>query len=132
LDKVNVLVVDDEEAVKDVLEEMVESALENLDRKEYNVDLASDGYEAIERVKEKSFAIIFLDIKMPGINGIETFKEIKKISPHSVVVMITGYGGVDLVEKAMEEGAYALLHKPFHSNAIFNIIEEILEDYYKV
>ncbi len=121
--------VDDEEAVRDVLGGVVESALNHLNKEEYSVNLASDGYEAIERVKEKFFAIIFLDIKMPGINGVETFKEIKKISPKSVVIMITGYAGEELMKEAMREGAYALLHKPFHTDMIFDIIKKVLEDY---
>lgn len=121
--------VDDEKAVRDVLGGVVESALNHLNKEEYSVNLASDGYEAIERVKEKFFPIIFLDIKMPGINGVETFKEIKKISPKSVVIMITGYAGEELMKEAMREGAYALLRKPFHRKTIFDIIEKILEDY---
>ena len=123
---------DDEEAVRDVLSRMVENALNHLNKREYNVDLASDGYEAIERAKEKFFTIVFLDIKMPGINGVETFKEIKKISPKSVVIMITGYAGEELMKEAMREGAYALLYKPFHTDMIFDIIEKILEDYGRV
>ena len=124
--------VDDEKAVRNVLGGVVESALNHLNKEEYSVNLASDGYEAIERVKEKFFPIIFLDIKMPGINGVETFKEIKKISPKSVVIMITGYAGEELVKEAMKEGAYALFHKPFHADMIFDIIKKVLEGHRRV
>ncbi len=124
--------VDDEKAVRDVLGGVVESALSHLNKEEYSVNLASDGYEAIERAKEKFFAIVFLDIKMPGINGVETFKEIKKISSKSVVIMITGYTGEELVKEAMREGAYALLHKPFHADMIFDIIKKVLEGHRRV
>lgn len=124
--------VDDEEAVRDVLGGVVESALNHLNKEEYSVNLTSDGYEAIERAKEKFFAIVFLDIEMPGINGVETFKEIKKISPKSVVIMITGYAGEELMKEAMREGAYTLLYKPFHTDMIFDIIKKVLEGHRRV
>ena len=92
------------------------------------VSEASDGYEAIELVKKDMFNIIFMDIKMPGINGVDTYLEIKKISPNSAVIMMTAYSVEDLIEKALNEGAYTVVYKPFDIPKIVEIIKEIRKD----
>lgn len=72
--KANILIVDDDDG-------MIETLRDILIDLDYNVEIASDGYKAIEIVKNQSFDVILMDIKMPGINGVETFKEIKSIQP---------------------------------------------------
>ena len=68
-----------------------------LKHKGYAATTAKDGLEAIERVKERSFDMIFMDIKMPIMDGVETYKRIKKIRPEAMVVMMTAYAVEDLV-----------------------------------
>jgi len=92
----------------------------------YNVLLAEDGYQAIEAAKQTSFALAFMDIKMPGINGVQTFREIKKINPQAAVIMMTAYSVEDLVREALEEGAYAVVYKPFDVENILSIIDSAL------
>ncbi len=72
--KTRVLMVDDDD-------EMIETLSDILEDLDYHVEVASDGYKAIKMVKTQSFDVILMDIKMLGINGVETFKEIKSIQP---------------------------------------------------
>jgi DNA-binding NtrC family response regulator len=117
--KTNILVVDDLKSMRLTLGGILED-------EGYNVLLAEDGYQAIEAAKQTSFDLIFMDIKMPGINGVQTFREIKKINPRAAVIMMTAYSLEDLIREAVEEGAYAVVYKPFDIEKIVNIIESAL------
>ena len=98
-----------------------------LRRKGYAVTTAKDGPEAIERVGERPFDIIFMDIKMPLMNGAEACKAIKKVRPGAVVIMMTAYAVEDLVQEALEEGAYGVIYKPSDIEKMINLIEEAME-----
>ena len=118
--KADVLVVDDQIG-------MLETFTDILEHKGFSVATAEDGFQAIERVKEQGFDIIFMDIKMPGINGVQTFREIKKINPKASVIMMTAYSVEDLVKEAIEEGAYTVIYKPFDMDKVIRTIERVLE-----
>ena len=90
----------------------------------YAVTTARDGPEAIERVKERPFDAIFLDIKMPLMDGMATYRRIKRIRPDVVVMMMTAYAVEDLVQEALREGAYGILYKPLDIEKVVMIIEE--------
>ena len=96
-----------------------------LDRKGYAVTTAEDGPEAIQRVKERSFDVIFMDIKMPLMDGVQTYKRIKEIRPEAVVVMMTAYSVEDLVQEALREGAYGIIYKPLDIEKVVALIEEV-------
>ena len=115
----NILVVDDLKGMRVTLGGILED-------EGHNVVLAENGYQAIEAAKQTSFDLIFMDIKMPGINGVQTFREVKKINPQAAVIMMTAYSVEDLVREALEEGAYAVVYKPFDIEDIVNIIESAL------
>jgi two-component system response regulator HydG len=117
--KNNVLVVDDVKSIRLTLGGI-------LGDEGYNVVLAEDGYQAIDAAKETPFDLVFMDIKMPGINGVQTFREIKKINPEAVVIMMTAYSVEDLIKEALEEGAYAVVYKPFDIEKIVSIIDSTL------
>ena len=118
--KANILVVDDLKSIRLTLGGILED-------EGYNVVLAENGYQAIEAAKQIPFGLIFMDIKMPGINGVQTLREIKKINPDAVVIMMTAYSVEDLVREALEEGAYAVVYKPFDIEKIVSIIESALQ-----
>jgi two-component system response regulator HydG len=118
--KTNVLVVDDLKSIRLTLGGILED-------EGYNVVLAEDGYKAIEAAKQTPFDLVFMDIKMPGINGVQTFREVKKINPEAVVIMMTAYSVEDLIKEALEEGAYAVVYKPFDIEKIVSIIESALQ-----
>lgn len=119
-EQTRVLVVDDQIG-------MLETFTDILEDRGFSVATADDGFTAIERVKEQSFDLIFMDIKMPGINGVQTFREIKKISPKVSVIMMTAYSVEDLIEEAIEEGAYTVVYKPFDMDKIIQTIEKVLD-----
>ncbi len=117
--KTNVLVVDDIKSIRLTLSGI-------LGDEGYNVVLAEDGYQAIEMAKQTPFDFVFMDIKMPGINGVQTFREIKKVNPQAVVIMMTAYSVEDLVRQALGEGAYGVVYKPFDIDKIVGMIESAL------
>ena len=119
-DKKNILVVNDKRDMREILAEILKDA-------GYNVSMAEDGYKAIEKVKEVSFAITFLDIRMPGIDGVQTLKEIKKISPETRVVMMTGYPDKNLEKEAIKQGADTVIYKPFDRKKVIAIVEKLDE-----
>ncbi len=99
------LLVDDEERFRTTL-------AKRLREKGFEVADLGSGMEAIDYVKENSVDIIVLDIKMPGLDGIETLTEIKKSNPGIEVVLLTGHGTVDTAIEGMRTGAYDYLMKP--------------------
>ncbi len=117
-DKLKILVVDDEDSLRISLASILE--LEG-----YEVDMADDGFKAIELAKKKDFDIMFSDIRMPGITGTETFKEIKKIKPDIICVMMTAYALSDLIVDALNNGAFTCLSKPFEIDTVLATIKDI-------
>lgn len=115
--KVKVLVVDDERRVREFLTQLL--AIENTE-----VKCAEDGLKAIEAVKKENFDLAFLDVRMPGMDGLQTFRELKKLSPDIKCVMITGYAVDDLLEQARIEGAVASIQKPLDISQIDSLIKE--------
>lgn len=112
-----ILIVDDQSGIR-------ESMADALVIEGYEVHTFADGFAAIAKAKEICFDVAFLDIKMPGINGVETFIEIKKISPETVVFMITANAEEALLKQAIDEGAYAIIDKPFDMDMIIKVVHE--------
>jgi CheY-like chemotaxis protein len=112
-----VLVVDDDPGIR----EMLVAILSGMN---FKVTAASDGYQAIELVKSGSFDAVMMDIKMPGIDGIETLKRIKGTRPGARVILMTAYASEGTVLAARMEGASTVLYKPFDLDKI----EALLRD----
>ena len=117
--KARVLVVDDEPHIRDVFSKLLTIA-------GYKVDTAKDGEESIKLVKRTNYNIIFMDVKLPGINGLEAYLSIKNINPEPTVVMMTGYAVENLVREAIRKGACGCIYKPFNINEILDVIEKSL------
>lgn len=118
--KVNILIVDDDAS-------LCKTTSFILEREGYAVMTAGDGQEAIERVKEQNFDIVLMDIKMPGMDGVEAYKRIKRIRPETKTIMMTGYAVDDLIRDALEEGAHSAVNKPLDMDWILNLLNEIIE-----
>jgi len=116
--KTNILVVDDLRSMRLTLGGILED-------EGHNVVTVENGYQAIEAVRKTHFDIIFMDIKMPGIDGVQTYREVKKIDPKAAVIMMTAYSVEDLVKEALAEGAYTVVYKSFDIGRIIGIIEEL-------
>ncbi len=114
-----ILVVDDQKGIRLTLSAIME-------HQGYDVTEVEDGYQAIEAVANNSFDVVFMDIKMPGINGVQSFREIKKISPGSAVVMMTGFSVEDLEKEALDEGARTVIYKPFQVEKVLSLVESLV------
>lgn len=115
-DKPSILIVDDNESFCKTMSLV-------LKRKNYKVTTAEGGREAIKETEKKPFDMIFIDIKMPQMNGVETYKRIKRIRPEASVVMMTAYAVDELVKEALEEGADGIIHKPIDIQEVMSFIE---------
>ncbi len=96
-----------------------------LKRKGYTVTTAMDGPQAVTLFEERAFDITFLDVRMPLMNGVETFRLMKKVRPEAIVVMMTAYAVEDLVQQALREGAYGIVYKPLDIDRVTGLIEEV-------
>jgi len=119
--KIKILVVDDEKGIRDFFKRYF-SAL-GMEATE-----AETGDKAIELVQKQRFDLYFIDMRMPGMNGLETFRAIKQIHPEAISIMMTGYALEDMLEAAKKDGAYDIIHKPFDLGAIKKIIDTAMED----
>jgi len=106
---------------------MCETLSDIMEDKGYRTVTALNGYEAVEKVKEAAFDVILMDIKMPGMDGVKTFKEIKKIRPGTAVVMMTAYAVEDLIREALREGVCGVLYKPLDMERMIGLIEGVKE-----
>ena len=96
-----------------------------LKRQGYDVVVSIDGRDALSKVKENpGIDLIFMDIKMPLMNGVEVLKQIKKLIPEVIVIMMTAYAIDDLIQESLEEGAYGILYKPLDLHQMVDIIEK--------
>ena len=115
-----VLVVDDEP-------QMLIAVRETLRRAGYAVTTAGSGMEALNRMKEKFFALIVTDVRMPEVNGLNLLRRIKNLTPQTPVVLLTAYGTVQNAVDAMREGAFDYLLKPFSAEALENVVRRALD-----
>ena len=114
-----VIVIDDDRGFRLTLQGIMED-------EGYEVVSAGDGQGAIALAKEWSFDLAFIDIKMPGLSGVEVFRQIKEISPNTIVVMMTGFASEELTKEAMEVGAQAVLFKPFDIEKVLSMVQAVL------
>ncbi|MDI3542494.1 MAG: hypothetical protein PWP57_97 [Candidatus Atribacteria bacterium] len=115
-----ILVVDDEESLREMLQEFLEG-------EGMLVELAQNGQEALEKLRSLNLDLVLLDLRMPGISGIEILQEIKKEEPDLPVVVITAYGSVDNAVETLKMGAFDFITKPFKLEELRNAISRALE-----
>ncbi len=101
----HILIVDDEKAIQTTLRGVLED-------EGYRVSAVGSGPEAIARVQDEAPDLVFLDIWMPGMDGLEALAEVKRLRPESAVVMISGHGTIETAVKATKLGAYDFIEKP--------------------
>src|SRR5499426_751804 len=115
-----ILVVDDDPYIQEALGDRLESL-------GYRVARASDGKQALELIDHQDPQMVFLDIEMPGMKGLDVLREIRTREKDFPVVMITAYGSIDLAVEAMKEGAYDFVPKPFKPSHIALVVEKAME-----
>jgi putative nucleotidyltransferase with HDIG domain len=115
-----ILIVDDDPLVRDVLSSYFEDA------GQYDIEFACDGLAGIDKVKNHDFDVVFTDLTMPGINGIDFMREAVKIKPSLQVVVITGHTTIDIAINAMREGAKDFITKPFNFSTVTSVADRII------
>jgi two-component system response regulator HydG len=119
-DPATLLIADDDPGVRQSLER-------TLTREGYRVILASDGNAALERLQAGGVDLVLTDLKMPGLSGIELLRAVKAIASEVDVILLTAFGTVEEAVKAMKEGAYDFLTKPFQRAQLLRLIRQALE-----
>ncbi len=114
-----ILVVDDEPGMRALFSFM-------LGAKGYGVHTAGSGQEALQSVQGSPYDLVFLDVRMPYMDGLEILRALKQIRPNVPVIMMTGYAVEQLLNDAMREGAKGYLRKPFTIEELMNSIEGTL------
>lgn len=118
--KPTILIVDDEKEICELFQDV-------LTQEGYKVFTATNGVEAISLGKQNRLDLALLDIKMPGMDGIETFQELRKFKKDLEVIVLTGHGTLNTAKEAMKLGAYDFLTKPVDLGLVKNIIHQALE-----
>jgi two-component system response regulator PilR (NtrC family) len=118
--KGRILVVDDERSMREILEIFLKS-------EGYSVSVADNGKSALEVMKNDFFDLIITDMKMPKVGGLELLRNVKEISPDTVVVIITAFGTTESAVEAMKLGAYDYITKPFQMDDIRLVVKNALE-----
>jgi DNA-binding response OmpR family regulator len=113
-----VLIVDD-----DV--DHAESLADIIEMRGHTVQLAHSGEQGISEFRSASYDFVLLDVKLPGINGVAAFLEMKKIRPDAQVMMMTGYSVEQLVAQAIDGGALGVLHKPFAATEVLEVLSKV-------
>lgn len=105
--------------------DFAESLGEALELEGYEVETAHSAEDAIAKFDGRDFDLTFLDMKMPGMNGVECFKEIRKKRPNTRAVIMTGFSVEDLKDQAMQSGVLAVLEKPLRIDRLLNMVENL-------
>ncbi|HZI81338.1 MAG TPA: sigma-54 dependent transcriptional regulator [Vicinamibacterales bacterium] len=116
----SVLIIDDEEVMREILEAL-------LAREGYRVKVASSGEEGLEYARSTSFDAAVVDVMMPGIDGITTLEELKKLDEDLPVVMVTAFASVETAISAMKRGAFDYITKPFKNDEVVVVVRNAVE-----
>lgn len=119
--KQKILVIDDNE-------EFCQNVADILEQEEYTVVTAYNGFEGLELVTHDRFGMVLMDVRMPVMDGVQTFKKVKGIVPDTPVIMVTAYAVEDLLREALREGAFGVLKKPVDFDKLVKLIERATPD----
>ncbi len=119
--QLNLLVVDDQDEIRATLKRL-------LGKHGYQVVVARNGKEAVEAVAQQRFDLILMDIRMPGMSGVDAFIQIKQASPKTPVILMTAYAMEEDIRRAISEGAHTVVYKPFDMEKVLGLIGECLDD----
>lgn len=118
---VRVCIIDDDEKICRMFKTV-------LNEEGINADYALSGHSAVEMVRSNSYDILFIDMVMPGINGLQTLEQIRTFNPNIPVVMISGYSVAELLETPKKLGIYESIDKPIYISQIMKVINDIVKE----
>ncbi|MDD2465350.1 MAG: response regulator [Desulfobulbus sp.] len=116
----DILLVDDEQDFREIM-------TKKLAKRDLQCDSAPDGATALDLIKAKSYDVVLLDVKMPGMDGIEALREIKKLAPLTEVVMLTGHASVESGINGIKYGAFDYLMKPIDMDPLMEKLDAAYE-----
>ena len=116
----SVLIVEDEEFIR-------ESLCEILSLNGYKAVAFSTGEEGVQSIGKSDYDIVITDLRLPGMSGIDVVREVKKVSPHTACIILTGYASVESAVEAMRVGAYTYIKKPFTKDELLIIMDNAYE-----
>ena len=111
-----ILIIDDERSIRNSLKEI-------LSDEGYDVDVAGNGHEGISMVEKEKYSVIFCDIKMPEMDGMEVLDKLIQMGTDAAVVMISGHGDIDTAVECIKKGAFDFIQKPLDLNRILITIK---------
>ena len=114
-----ILIIDDERSIRNTLKDILEV-------EGYSIDLAENGFEALKSLEKNEYQIIFSDIKMPQMDGIELLQKIKEKEIESPVIMISGHGNIETAVDCIKKGAYDFIEKPIDLNRLLIVVRNAL------
>lgn len=118
--RVRILVVDDDLGMCETLSDILED-------KGYEVVTANNGCQAVEQAKRNDFDLVLMDIKMPGMNGVEACKIIRTEKPNTKVILMTAYAVEDLVHEALKDDAVGIFFKPLDIDKVIRMLQDVRE-----
>jgi two-component system, NtrC family, response regulator HydG len=93
----------------------------------YEVDTAHDGFAALERIKHKTYDIALLDLRMPGMDGLELYRRIREVSAGTVAIVVTAYASSDTAKSVMSAGAWKIVPKPVNIGSLLGLVAKALD-----
>ena len=114
-----ILIVDDDRSSCEILAKIL--ALRG-----YQVDVAYDGYSALDLIQEQDYGLALIDFRMPGMDGVQLYRKIRELQPSLTGVFVTGFPTIDTVYPAIAVGVERVLAKPIGSSELFSVIEEFV------
>lgn len=115
-----ILIIDDERSIRNALKDVLEF-------EGYVIELAEDGMKGLEMVKSVKYDLIFCDIKMPNMDGVEVLTKIREEIPDQTIVMISGHGSVDTAVECIKKGAFDFIEKPLDLNRLLVCVKNALD-----
>ena len=115
-----ILVIDDERSIRNTLKDILQF-------EKYQVEVAEDGFKALEMIKAADYDVVLCDIKMPGMDGIEVLQKIEEIKPDTPVVMISGHGNIDTAVESIKKGAFDFIEKPLDLNRLLITLRNAMD-----
>jgi len=117
--KAHILVVDDDELIRSLFKE-------TLEEQGHTVVAVGSGAEGIECIKRWDFDLVFLDLKLPEMDGAELLKQMRSAKPELPVTIITGYPGSEMMQRALKQGPFGVMNKPFGESDIVVVVNNFL------
>jgi len=119
MSKYHILICDDEEPVRESLKACLEES--------YVLSFANSGKEALDNISNNAFDLLIIDIKMPGMDGLETIRQIKEIKPDQKIIVLSGYESISVAQQASKYNIASYLTKPVSKDKLLKAISDSLE-----